>query len=192
MMDTGLFFGSFNPIHIGHLAIANYMLEFTGLDKIWFIVSPHNPLKKEDSLLDEQERLKLVQLALANDSKIIPSAIEFDLPRPSYTIDTLEHLAKRYTDQQFTLILGSDNFTSFHQWKNYRQILAKYAILVYPRAGYNLGKYNEYENITWIDAPLMEVSSTFIRQSLQKGINIQHFLPCGVYDYIKKNHLYEK
>lgn len=191
-MNTGLFFGSFNPIHIGHLAIANYMVEFGGLDDIWLIVSPHNPLKKEESLLDETQRLKMVQMAVADNPKIKPSAVEFNLPKPSYTIDTLNYLSGKYPDKQFKIILGTDNFTSFHQWKNYREILAKYAMLIYPRAGYDIGKYKNYSNVSFIDAPLMEISSSFIRRSIQNGKNVQYFLPYGIYDYIKTNHLYKK
>ncbi len=191
-MNTGLFFGSFNPIHIGHLAIANYMLEFGKLDEIWLIVSPHNPLKKEETLLDENERLKMVQMALSNDSKIKASAIEFNLPKPSYTIDTLNFLSGNYPDKQFKIILGTDNFESFDQWKSYKEILTNYDILVYPRAGHGIGEYKKYKNISLINAPLMEISSSFIRDSLQKGKKIKYFLPCGVYDYMKKNHFYEK
>ncbi|HKL08202.1 MAG TPA: nicotinate (nicotinamide) nucleotide adenylyltransferase [Bacteroidales bacterium] len=191
-MNIGLFFGSFNPIHIGHLAIANYIVEFGDLDEIWLIVSPHNPLKKEETLLDETQRLKMVQLALSDNSKIKPSTVEFNLPKPSYTIDTLNYLSDKYPDKQFKIILGTDNFKSFHQWKNYKKILANYDILVYPRAGYDIGEYKNYPNISLIDAPLMEISSSFIRKSLQIGKNVQYFLPCGISDYIKTNHLYKK
>ncbi|MFO7842374.1 MAG: nicotinate (nicotinamide) nucleotide adenylyltransferase [Bacteroidales bacterium] len=191
-MNIGLFFGSFNPIHIGHLAIANYMVEFGGLDEVWLIVSPHNPLKNEETLLDETQRLKMVQLALPENSKIKPSAVEFNLPKPSYTIDTFNYLSDNYPDKQFKIILGTDNFKSFHQWKSYRKILANYDILVYPRAGYDIGEYKKYPNISLIDAPLLEISSSFIRKSLQNGKNVQYFLPCGIYDYIKTNHLYKK
>ena len=191
-MTIGLFFGSFNPIHIGHLAIANYMVEFGDLDEIWLIVSPHNPLKKEETLLDETQRLKMVQLALSDNSKIKPSTVEFNLPKPSYTIDTLNYLSDKYPDKQFKIILGTDNFKSFHQWRNYKKILGNYDILVYPRAGYDIGEYKNYPNISLINAPLMEISSSFIRKSLQNGKNIQYFLPCGISDYIKTNHLYKK
>ncbi|MDY6800112.1 MAG: nicotinate (nicotinamide) nucleotide adenylyltransferase [Bacteroidota bacterium] len=191
-MNTGLFFGSFNPIHIGHLAIANYMLEFGNIDEIWLIVSPHNPLKKEETLMDENERLKMVEMALNNDLKIKPSAIEFNLPRPSYTIDTLNYLSGKYPNKQYKIILGTDNFKSIHQWKNYNEILTNYDILVYPRAGYDIGGYENYPNISLVDAPLMEISSSFIRKSLKNKKNVKYFLPYGIYDYINKNHLYEK
>ncbi|MDK2978810.1 MAG: nicotinate-nucleotide adenylyltransferase [Bacteroidales bacterium] len=191
-MNTGLFFGSFNPIHIGHLAISNYMVEWGGLDEIWLIVSPQNPLKKEETLLDETQRLKMVQLALPDDSKIKPSAVEFNLPKPSYTIDTLNYLSNKYPDNQFKIIVGTDNFKSFHQWKNYKEILANYDILIYPRAGYDIGEYKNYPNVSLINAPLIEISSSFIRKSLQNDKNVQYFLPCGIYDYIKTNHLYKK
>lgn len=191
-MEIGLFFGSFNPIHIGHLAIANYLLEFGNLDKIRLIVSPHNPLKKEKTLLDENERYTMVKLALNNDSRIIPSDIEFKLPKPSYTIDTLIYLDKTNLNHHFKLIIGSDNLESFDQWKNYEIILENYELIVYPRPGYGLGKYHNHPNVKLIDAPVMEISSSFIRDSIQKGKNLKHFLPCNVYEYIIKNNLYQK
>ncbi|MFO7827709.1 MAG: nicotinate (nicotinamide) nucleotide adenylyltransferase [Bacteroidales bacterium] len=191
-MEIGLFFGSFNPIHIGHLAIANYLLEFGNLDKIWLIVSPHNPLKKEETLLDENERYKMVELALNSDLQILPSDIEFKLPKPSYTIDTLKFIDQKNPDYDLRLIIGSDNLESFNQWKNYDTILRDYKLIVYPRAGFGLGKYNNHPNVKLIDAPEMDISSSFIRESIKKGKNVRYFLPCNVNDYILKNHFYEK
>ncbi|MGM0406800.1 MAG: nicotinate (nicotinamide) nucleotide adenylyltransferase [Bacteroidota bacterium] len=191
-MKIGLFFGSFNPIHIGHLAIANYLLEFGNLDKIWLIVSPHNPLKKEETLLDENERYKMVELALNSDLQILPSDIEFKLPKPSYTIDTLKFIDQENPDYDLRLIIGSDNLESFNQWKNYDTILRDYKLIVYPRAGFGLGKYNNHPNVKLIDAPEMDISSSFIRESIKNGKNVRYFLPCNVYDYILKNHFYEK
>lgn len=191
-MEIGLFFGSFNPIHIGHLAIANYLLEFGNLNKIWLIVSPHNPLKKGETLLDENERYKMVKLALNGDLEILPSNIEFELPKPSYTNDTLSYLDKTNLDYHFKLIIGSDNLESFDQWKNYETILKNYELIVYPRTGYGLGKYQNHPNVKLIDAPVMEISSSFIRESIQNGKNLKYFLPCNVYEYIIKNNLYQK
>jgi len=191
-MKVGLFFGSFNPIHIGHLAIANYMLEFTDLEELWLIVSPQNPFKKRKSLINEYDRLKMVELAIENDSRIIASDIEFRLPKPSYTIDTLTYLSERNSSNEFILLIGSDNLEFFHKWKNYEEILKQYQLFVYPRPDSGLGQYASNEKIKLVNAPLIEISSSFIRESIKLGKNIHHFLPAKVYDYIRNNHLYEK
>lgn len=189
-MKIGLFFGSFNPIHIGHLAIANYIKEFSDLDELWLIVSPQNPLKKKKTLLDEYERLKMVELALSNDDKIKASDIEFRLPKPSFTIDTLTYLNEKFPKNEFAIILGTDNFESFHKWKNYEEILKQYKLYVYPRPGYDLGDYKNHPSIKQIDAPIMEISSSFIRKSIQEGKNVRHFLPERVYQYINEMFFY--
>lgn len=189
-MKIGLFFGSFNPIHIGHLAIANYIKEFSDLDELWLIVSPQNPLKKKKTLLDEYERLKMVELALSNDDKIKASDIEFRLPKPSFTIDTLTYLNEKFPKNEFAIILGTDNFESFHKWKNYEVILKQYKLYVYPRPGYDLGDYKNHPSIKQIDAPIMEISSSFIRKSIQEGKNVRHFLPERVYQYINEMFFY--
>ncbi len=189
-MKIGLFFGSFNPIHIGHLAIANYIVEYSDLDEIWLVVSPQNPLKKKKNLLNEYDRFKMVELALKDDFKIKPTDIEFGLPKPSYTIDTLTYLSERNPKHDFVLIVGSDNFQSFHKWKNYEQILKHYKLYVYPRPGYELGKYENHKSLSLINAPLIEISSSFIRESIKNNKNMRYFLPKEVYKYIEKMNLY--
>ena len=189
-MKIGLFFGSFNPIHIGHLAIANYIVEYSDLDEIWLIISPQNPLKKKKTLLNEYERFKMVELALKNDFKIKPIDIEFRLPKPSYTIDTLTYLSERNPKHDFVLIVGTDNFQSFNKWKNYEQILKQYKLYVYPRPGYELGEYENHKSLSLINAPLIEISSSFIRESIKNNKDIRYFLPEEVYKYIEKMNLY--
>lgn len=189
---TGLFFGSFNPIHIGHMAIANYMVEFTDLVEIWFIVSPHNPLKEKKSLLGDYHRLHLVKLAIGDDPRFRASDFEFHLPQPSYTIDTLVRLEEKYSDREFVLIAGTDIFPSFHKWKNYEQLLLNYPFYIYNRPGYEVGKYRENLNIRLFSAPLMEISSTFIRESISKGKDMKFFLPAAVHKYLTEMHFYEK
>ncbi len=190
-MKIGLFFGSFNPIHIGHLVIANYIVEYSDLDEIWLIISPQNPLKKKKTLLNEYDRFEMVELALKDDLRIKPTDIEFSLPKPSYTIDTLTYLSERNPKHDFVLIVGTDNFQSFHKWKNYEQILKQYKLYVYPRPGYELGEYEDHKNLSLINAPLMEISSSFIRESIKNNKDIRYFLPVEVYNYIEKMSLYK-
>lgn len=190
-MKVGLFFGSFNPIHIGHLAIANYMVEYSDLDEIWLVISPQNPLKNKKSLLNEFERYKMVELALSDQDKIKPCDIEFRLSKPSYTIDTLTYLSERNPNHHFVLIMGTDNFQSFHKWKNHEEILKQYMIYAYPRPGIGLGEFENNTNIKLIDAPLMEISSSFIRESIKNQKDIRFFLPSRVYDYIHKMNFYK-
>jgi nicotinate-nucleotide adenylyltransferase len=190
-MKIGLFFGSFNPVHIGHLAIANYFSEFTDLDQIWLVISPQNPFKKKKTLLEEYERYKMAELALGDDFNIRPSNIEFMLPKPSYTIDTLTYLKEKHPSKEFALIIGSDNLVHFHKWKNYEQILEHYSLYVYPRKDTDPQEYTDKYNMQIVDAPLMEISSSFIRQAIRKGKNIQYFLPEKVYEYIKEMQFYE-
>ncbi len=189
-MKTGLFFGSFNPVHIGHLAIADYCMEFTGLDELWFVISPHNPLKPKKSLLPDQDRYDLMELAIGDDHRFRISDIEFRMPRPSYTIDTLTCLSVKHPGRQFYLIMGSDVLSSFDKWKNYREIIRHYRRLIIPRPGTGdlpgLGK----ENAELVSAPLMEISSSFIRKAIRDKKDIRHFLPPGVYDHILKMNFY--
>lgn len=199
MKKIGLYFGSFNPIHIGHLAIANYMIEFSpDLDHIWFVISPQNPLKKKSTLLANHHRLYLTELAIGNNPELEASDIEFYLPRPSYTINTLTYLEERYPTNRFALIMGADNLKTIKKWKNYDLLLEKYEIYVYPRLGYPTDKITDEENILknavihYVDAPLMEISSSFIRTSVKEGKNIRYFLPPKVYEYIREMHFYEK
>ncbi|MBI9038266.1 MAG: nicotinate-nucleotide adenylyltransferase [Bacteroidales bacterium] len=189
---TGLFFGSFNPIHIGHLIIAGYMLEFTDLDQIWFIISPHNPLKERKTLLADYHRLALVKIAIEDNSKMKASDIEFKMPKPSYTIDTLTYLNEKYPEKDFVLIAGTDIFSSFHKWKNYKEILSNYEIYVYSRPNYEIGFYSNHPKIKIFNAPLMEISSSFIRKAIKNGKNIEYMLPEKVSKYICEMHFYEK
>lgn len=191
MKRIGLFFGSFNPIHIGHMAIANYFVEFTDLDQLWFVVSPQNPLKPRGSLLADYHRLQLVDEAIGNSPLFRSSKIEFELPKPSYTIDTLTYLSDKYPDNKFILLIGADNLQSFHKWKNYQVILDEYEIMVYPRPGYPKDYPHLQGNIRIIDAPLMEISSSFIREAIHQGKDVGFFMPKAVSDYIQEMHFYK-
>ena len=189
---TGLFFGSFNPIHIGHLIIAEYMVEFTDLSQVWFVISPHNPLKKKKTLLADYFRLELVNIAIEDNPNLRASDFEFKLPKPSYTIDTLTYLHEKYPQKEFVLIAGTDIFPTFHKWKNYKEILKQYEIYVYNRPKYEMGIYNDNPNIKVFKTPLMEISSSFIRKAISEGKNIEYMLPEKVYKYIREMHFYEK
>ena len=189
--ETGIFSGSFNPVHMGHLMLANYISAFTSVEEIWFVVSPQSPLKKADDLLDDDIRLEMVRLALQDYDQLIPSDVEFHMPRPSYTIDTLDALTQAYPDRRFSLIIGSDNWSVFDRWKEYERLIRDYRILIYPRLGVNAVIPEQYhETIQPVNAPLIEISSTFIRHSIRDGKNIRAFLPPAVFDYIKQNRLY--
>ena len=188
---TGLFFGSFNPIHHGHLIIASYMLEFTDLDEVWFVVSPQNPLKEKKGMLADYHRLALVNLAIEDHYRFRSSNIEFGMPRPSYTIDTLARLTEKYSNRDFVLICGTDVFPTFHKWKNYRVLLDQYRIYVYPRPGYGMGDLESHPSVRLYDAPLMEISSSFIRKAIHAGKNLDFWMPRKVYEYILEMHFYE-
>ena len=190
-MKIGLFFGSFNPVHIGQLAIANYMVEYSEMDEIWMIISPQNPLKNKKSLLNEYERLKMVELSLDDHPKIIANNIEFRLPKPSYTIDTLTYLSETFPKKEFGVIMGADNLSSFEKWKNYEEILKNYKLYVYPRAGSDLGKYDKHKMVIQVNAPQMEISSSFIRQAIKDKKDIRYFLPIPVFNYITTKQFYE-
>ncbi|MGI4728535.1 MAG: nicotinate (nicotinamide) nucleotide adenylyltransferase [Janthinobacterium lividum] len=189
-MKIGLFFGSFNPIHTGHLIIASYMAHHTELDKIWLVVSPHNPLKKASDLINTYDRLEMAKLATETSDKIEVSDIELKLPRPSYTIDTLTHLHEKFPQHQFVLIMGSDNLKSLHKWKNYEILLRDYQIYVYPRPGFENTEFSQHPSITITDTPLIEISSTFIRKSIAQNKNVQYFLPDNVLEFIDSKNLY--
>lgn len=189
-MKTGLFFGSFNPIHTGHLIIANYMAHFTDLDEVWLVVSPHNPLKNRKGLSNMYDRLEMARLATENSQKLKVSDIEFGLPQPSYTIDTLIYLQEKYPGRSFTLIMGADNLASFKKWKNYEVLLKNYSIYVYPRPGANIDEWKSHPSITITDTPLIEISSTFIRRSIKEGKNVQYFLPDPVLAFIDNKSMY--
>jgi len=190
-LKVGLFFGSFNPVHIGHLAIANYMVEFAGIDQLWFVVSPQNPHKKSENLLNNYQRLELVHRAVDEDSRFRVSNIEFNLPKPSYTVDTLAYLSEKFPHYHFSILMGADNLTNFHRWKNYEVILENYGIIVYPRPGFDPAQALSHPNIQLTDAPLMEISSTFIREAIRQGKNIRYFLPPRVYEYIEEMNFYK-
>ncbi|WP_026708405.1 nicotinate (nicotinamide) nucleotide adenylyltransferase [Flavobacterium frigidarium] len=193
-MKIGLYFGTFNPIHVGHLIIANHMAEHSDLDQVWMVVTPHNPHKKKSSLLDDFHRLHMVYLATEGFSKIKPSDIEFKLPQPNYTVNTLVHLEEKYPTHIFSLIMGEDNLKSLHKWKNYEVILQNHDIYVYPRISSeaeNLELKN-HPKIHLIDAPIVEISSTFIRNNIKEGKNIQPLLPANVWEYIDHNIFYKK
>lgn len=180
-----LFFGSFNPIHIGHMAIANYLTEFCDIHELWFVITPQNPLKKASTLLNDRDRQYLTQLAIEDYPKFRVSDIEFYLPKPNYTINTLTYLKEKYPDLNFSILIGGDNLESFHKWKNYRKILDNYKIYVYKRPCSTLPEF-ENSNVTIVDAPQMEISSSFIRNAIKKNKDIRYFLPPKVYEYIMK------
>ena len=187
-MKIGLYFGSFNPIHVGHLIIAQTLFQRGGLDQVWFVVSPQNPFKKQESLAHEHDRLRMVELAIDDNFQFRASDVEFRMPRPSYTIDTLTYLSDKYPQHQFSLFLGSDNLNHFHKWKNHQAILDNYPILVYPRPGEV--KTLDHPGVTYLDAPLLDISATFIRQSIQEGLSVRYLLPERVEGYITDKKLY--
>ncbi|MBP1668802.1 MAG: nicotinate-nucleotide adenylyltransferase [Bacteroidetes bacterium] len=189
-MKVGLFFGSFNPVHIGHMAIANFMVEFTDLQQLWFIISPHNPLKPKQSLLADYHRRTLMEIAVNNDPRYRVSDIEFSMPQPSYTIDTLAWLKEKYPGTAFVILMGSDGLPTFNKWKNYRLIEEEYQRYIYPRPGFPVNA-SEYKNSMQVNAPLMEISSSFIREAIGNGKNMRNFLPPKVYDYIEEMHFYK-
>lgn len=189
-MKIGLLFGSFNPIHIGHLIIANYMANYTALDKVWLVVSPQNPLKKYGDLINTYDRLEMAKLATDNATNIEVSDVELKLPQPSYTIDTLAHLKEKYPEHEFALIMGSDNLVTLPKWKNYRLILRDYQIFVYPRPGYENAELASNPAVTITMTPQMELSATFIRKSIAEKKNIQYFVPDAVLKFIESKGLY--
>ncbi|WP_420321124.1 nicotinate (nicotinamide) nucleotide adenylyltransferase [Flagellimonas sp.] len=193
MKNVGLYFGTFNPIHVGHLAIANHMVEFSDLDEVWFIITPQSPFKTKQSLLDDHHRYQMVFEALQDYPKLKPSKIEFNLPQPNYTINTLVHLNEEYGDEcRFSLIMGEDNLKSFHKWKNYEAILENHSIYVYPRIsnGKVEHQFEGHSKIHKVDAPRMEISSTFIRREHKAGKNIRPLLPDAVWKYMDEMNFY--
>lgn len=203
-MKIGLYFGTFNPIHVGHLIIANHMAENADLDQVWLVVTPHNPHKKKETLLDDYHRLQMVHLATEDFPKLKPSDIEFKLSQPNYTVNTLVHIEQKYPDHEFSLIMGEDNLKSLHKWKNFEVLLQNHDIYVYPRleakdhAPEALSPKQEdldlkkHPKVHLIDAPIVEISSTFIRKSIKNGKNIQPLLPSKVWEYIDHNNFYKK
>jgi nicotinate-nucleotide adenylyltransferase len=191
-MKVGLFFGSFNPIHIGHMAIAQYMLEHTALEKIWFVVSPQNPFKTKETLLDQQHRLTIVRIAVEDDPRMQASNIEFNLPIPSYTVDTLTYLREAHPNEEFALIMGQDNLVHFHKWKNHESILENHNIYVYPRPGCKPCDMERHEKVQLTKAPLMDISAEFIRRSIREKKEVSYFLPQKINDYIDEMNFYKK
>lgn len=191
-MKTGLYFGSFNPIHIGHMAIANFMIEFSDLEQLWFVVSPQNPLKEKKSLLKDYHRLEMVRLAVEDDDRFRASDIEFRLPTPSYTIDTLTYLEEKNPGREFQLVMGADGLRTFHKWKHADLIAEKYHRLIYPRPHVDMTAASLLPNLTVVDAPLMEISSSFIRKAIRAGKDVRHLMPEKAYRYMRDMHFYEK
>lgn len=202
----GLYFGTFNPIHIGHLIIANHLAEYTDLDQVWFIVSPQNPHKKRDTLLEDYHRLAMVKIAVEDNAKLSASDIEFNLPKPSYTSNTLAYLLEKYPDKKFALIMGEDNLRTLHKWKNYEHILSEHDIFVYPRAlteseqeeaniinpkPKGLPEVYNHTNIHLIDAPVMKLSASFIRESIKEGKDVKYLLTSPVYKYLDEMNFYK-
>ena len=194
----GLFFGSFNPIHIGHLILANYILEHSDMQELWFVVSPQNPFKEKKSLLNDHNRLDMVQLAIKNYQKMRASNVEFSLPTPSYTIDTLTYLHEKHPDYSFSLIMGEDNLGSLHKWKNYDLLLQNYQVIVYPRifgedisSSPNVTQLKNHHNIHKIDAPIIELSATEIRDMIKSGKNVRPMLPPEVFEYLDGSSFYK-
>lgn len=194
MKKIGLFFGSFNPIHIGHLILANYILENSDMDELWFVVSPQNPFKDKKSLLNDHNRLYMVQLAVKNYPNMRASNVEFSLPKPSYTIDTLTYLHEKYPEYSFSLIMGEDNLDSLHKWKNADILIKNHHIIVYPRVFDGAKKDSEYlrhDNISLVKAPIIELSATEIRNMIKEGKNVRPMLPPEVFEYLDGSSFYK-
>lgn len=189
----GLFFGTFNPIHIGHLAIANYLVAYSDLQELWMVVTPHNPLKKKKTLLDDYQRLHMVHLAIDDHDQIKASQVEFNLPQPNYTVNTLAHLQEKYPEKEFVLIMGEDNLRTFHKWKNHQVILENYSIIVYPRLGTTTipEPFVNHPKITITAAPVIEISSTMIRGGIAQGKDLRYFMHHKVQQYVEEMSFYK-
>lgn len=204
-MKIGLYFGTFNPIHVGHLVIANYMADFTELNQVWMVVSPHNPLKDKTTLLTDMHRLALVKVAIDDNSKLRACDIEFNLPKPSYTSTTLAYLKEKYPENEFALIMGEDNLRTLHKWKNHETILKNHKIYVYPRVlttqeeaeisdiNAKIGNdFSQNANVIFCeDAPVMKVSATFVRNAIKDGKDVRYLLTEPVHKYIEEMHFYK-
>ncbi len=195
--NIGLYFGTFNPIHVGHLIIANYLAEYSDLDEVWLVVTPHNPHKQKKTLLDDIHRLAMVRIAVEDYPKLKASTIEFDLPQPNYTVNTLAVLEEKYPGHQFNLIIGEDNLRSFHRWKNYQVILQRHSVYVYPRVYQDkpsvlpevLQEYSQA--FVRVKAPVIQLSATFIRNAIKEGKNIRPMLPDSVWQYLDEMNFYK-
>jgi nicotinate-nucleotide adenylyltransferase len=186
----GLFFGSFNPIHIGHMIIANIMAENTDLNKVWFVVSPQNPFKPSKGLLHEFDRFDMVKAAIADHYKLEVSDVEFSLPKPSYTIHTLAYLTEKFPGKEFKVIIGEDNLESFEKWKNHEQILDQYGLYVYPRPHVTNSELKRHPNVKMIEAPLLDISATYIRNCIKNNKSIRYLVPEPVEQLIRLKHFY--
>lgn len=191
MNNIGLYFGSFNPVHNGHLMIANYILEYSDISQIWFIVSPQNPLKKRNSLLADYHRLEMISRAIDGFEGFKVSNIEFNMPKPSYTVDTLAYLNDKYPNKKFSLIMGGDNLSTINKWKNYDEILKHYKIYVYPRPDATMNHFYTHKNVQIINAPLIEISSSFIRKSIANNKDIRFFMPSKAYEFMDEMNFYK-
>jgi len=191
MKKVGIYSGSFNPIHHGHVILANYLVEFSDLDELWFVITPQNPLKKKEDLLDDDERLKMVQLAVGDDPRFHVSDIEMHLPTPSYTINTLTALSEQHPDCEFVFICGMDSLQNLKHWREYQKILDNYELLVFPREGYDGGELINYPSVTVLKTPIIEISSTFIRQCVKEGRDVRHFMPEKAFLYLKEQGFFQ-
>ncbi len=191
-MKVGLYFGTFNPIHVGHLIIANHLVEFSDLDEVWFVVTPQSPHKRKQSLLDNHHRYQLVYVAVEDYPKLRPSDIEFKLPQPNYTVHTLAHISEKYPDKEFSLIMGEDNLKTLHKWKNYETIVDHHHIYVYPRIGGGKVKnqFRDHPKVHRVDAPVIQISATHIRDSIKQNKNVQALLPKEVWKYLDEMNFY--
>lgn len=191
-MKVGLFFGSFNPVHVGHMIIANFMAQNTDLNQVWMVVSPQNPLKKKQTLAKDRDRLHLVNLAIGDNLLLRSSDVEFSMPKPSYTIDTLAYLGEKYPDYEFVLIMGGDNLRTIHKWKNYEKLISDYEIYIYKRPKYSTKTWEDHTTIKIYEAPLLDISASYIRDQVSRGHSIQYLVPQEVYEYLDETRLYEK
>ncbi|MEL6699646.1 MAG: nicotinate (nicotinamide) nucleotide adenylyltransferase [Bacteroidota bacterium] len=191
-MKIGLFFGSFNPVHIGHCILAQTALNETPLDRVWMVITPQNPFKQKKNLLPEYERLRLAEIALEGQDRIMASNVEFSLPKPSYTIDTLTHLADQYRSYEFSLIMGQDNLQHLHKWKNHEAIIKYYPIYVYPRVGSEPSPYDHHDQVHFFEAPLLNISATYIRSLLKEDKSIKYLVPTGVEEALLQAGLYKR
>jgi nicotinate-nucleotide adenylyltransferase len=189
-VKIGLFFGSFNPVHIGHLIIANFMATQTDLDRVWLVVSPHNPLKPKKTLANDYDRLHLVRLGIGENPLLEASNVEFSLPKPSYTVDTLAFLGEKYPQHQFALIMGGDNLATLHLWKNYALLLDQYDIYVYRRPATPLGELHDHPRVQIFDAPMLDISATYLRECIRTGKSVRYLVPEAVYHYLENSNLY--
>ena len=192
MKQVGLFFGSFNPIHVGHMIVANSMLELTDMDEVWFVVSPQNPLKERHTLLADHHRLQMVRAAIDDNYRMRACDAEFHLPIPSYTVVTLAHLAEKYPDKRFSLIMGGDNLENFPRWRNYEYILEHYDLYVYPRPGCGKASLEGHPHVHLVDVPMMDISSSYIRRQVAEGHPPRYLLTEPVFQYLTEMHFYEK